>query len=360
MIRTKRKRSVSRQNKTRKSVRYDGVRVGRTMPVSDVTVGPSNAYASALLAPLSYRSGGARIPDLCTYTTGTVTTQLETTVTANAAGFAGGVLVLSSNGSRYYTNAAGSADTAITFTSATVASGNTWAGGTALGNTLIPGVYDLAASCAGYRIVSAGVQVEFIGNDSNNQGSISGVQLTSIDLADASTNVLDTSAKINNWRRNFTGAAKEGISLRYSPIDAQDLSFGVAKTPATSTFLRTDTTGAVNYGSLQWFAEGLSTTVLPSFRITIRIHHEVIPGMEYYDLDTSISPVSSYQLESAVLASAITPMITKAYSPEKWSKIALKVKGVDKEPSAGKAGQLASIAVDPDGNMTPYDKYGHA
>lgn len=314
------KKRVSKRTMGKGQYRKDGVKAGRTLAQFNAPRCSPKNYAVALISPLVYNSGEARVPDLLTIPTQTVTLQLEITQTAfvsqnsSVAGacIQGGVLVLTSNGPRYYselsTGTTTSLDTAITPMSVAVANSNTWAGDTASGNCLLPGAYSLINNWRGYRVVAAGLQVEFIGNDANNQGQITSCNITSVDATSLTSQYLQTENDLENFRHNYTGAAKNGTYMRWLPVDAGDTLIGVTSTPAAlSSNLRGFNSGASaagdtrNYGALQWHATGLSTTTPPQFRVSIRVHLEGLVQKEYSGVDTGevvINPIAQASILS--------------------------------------------------------------
>lgn len=327
----KSKRKVPYAKKT-SSVRRDGILGKRVMPPSRPREVKSHWLAS-LVAPLVYEGGQARIPDTISYPTCTSTIQLELTQSANTAqGQLGGVLCLTSNGPRYF---AEDPTSPFSFISTTVANNYTYGGTTALGNTLIPGAYNLCLNYTAYRIVAAGIQVEFIGSDSNNQGQITASYQTSSDVSLNAAFYLGTQAAMENARTNYTGPAKDGANVHWIPLDMEDCVFGDATTPASTMFYPRRWTpasaayaGTKNYGGLQWHAQGLSSTSAAQFRVTIRIHVEGIPTAEYCALDTGKVHIDVMEVDDTFSSVSLEDTCSSAKTSDEMKRQARKAESM--------------------------------
>lgn len=276
------------------AVRRDGVLDQRSLIGADEGAVSGLHYMQALVEPLDYSDGQARIPDFITTPTQTATLQLEITQPNTGVGgvLNGGCLFLTSNGPRYYCEQPTSTDNAITYYSTAASASNTYGGLTlTTGNTLIPGAYSAAQAFSGYRIVAAGLLVEYIGNDTSNQGTIVSTFANSTDVSNAQIANIGAMSTIENFRHNYTGAAKSGTYVRYLPCDLEDCVIGNCNTPGVlGNVNRRWVSGgansdAKNYGLLQWHANGLATTG-SSFRVTIRIHIEGFLNTEYSGQDS--------------------------------------------------------------------------
>jgi hypothetical protein len=327
---TKKRKAQSIQRST-SSVRHDGVLTRRLLLSNKASTCNSGEYTAALVAPMCYAGGEARVPDLVSYPTQTSSLQLEINVPANTDNAAsptyscGGQLLLTTNGPRYYQEGydgtSYSTDTAFVYKTVAVANNNTWSSNYAgTPNTLLPGTYNLSNTYAGYRIVGAGMVVEFCGNDQNNQGEIAATFVTSLDYARGGA-AAGAFVTMQNFRNNYCGAAKKGASCRFTPIDEEDLVMGTASVPQSYSVDSVQKSGrrwyqeesrdtaalndTKNYGILQWHATGIASSA--TFRVSIRIHIEGLVTSEYTDIDTGRQSANNSQvLDSSVqMSSAI-------------------------------------------------------
>lgn len=330
------------------SLRHDKVQLGRTLLQSESDVQDSSHYLQGLFAPLAYNGGQARVPDFTTYPTQTSTLQLEVTQTANATGNAGGTLALNSFATRYYVEASGSTDTTISYTSNTGTTSNTWGGNIVGGNTNLSGWASIVANYSAIRVAGAAIQVEFIGNDQNNQGQITSAFLTSSDIEyfGNTTYGFGNQTNIENFRYNYTGAAKNGTYIHFLPIDMEDLKFGEISAGGSivaHTSYRLQN-GQKQYGALQWHASGLATGA--SFRVTIRLHLEGLVNYEYADLDTGSVCIDSKALELAgqIAAQSQAPGPAKTISTHSQVQTTMKkYSKVIKQLGAGATGALTAL-----------------
>jgi len=273
------------KKKAKYAVRRDGVLQTRlknyTKPKVSTDVLP---FYRCLLNPIGY-GGGGRVPDLAVYPSATAVIDLECNFEGNELGVASGVLILTSNGPRFWTSNNACTTTSLGVNSTAVDSAsNTWSGNTTTtGNTLLNGVSSIQSYNDGYRIVGAGLNVEFLGNDANNQGTLVAAQRTATRCAKENRMNYASLAEMQAEKQNYSGAAKNGCYLAWKPADTDDLNYGNASEPENPmTYSRVWYQDAVgvedtrNYGALHFWAFGLSTNPVPSFRVTIRVHIETL------------------------------------------------------------------------------------
>jgi len=318
-------------------------------------------YVLSVMDPFSQH--GARVPDLASYPTTTSCVQLEYTQTAvansDALGYScGGALMLNSgyinycpeiytgtsDGTRdsrfsYAAPGGGGASKANTYNFVSpygaVGSSNNLASG--VNNLSIPGCDAMQANYSATRLVAAGIQIEYIGNDQNNQGLITCCQVTSLDVQQSYTSYTDQGATgwlpfknwsnaagvittaganaitpvisqslMENFRGNYSGPAKDGTKVNFQPLDDDDLLLGnmvniaTNVTPNANSYassynyylnnhIRTTTEASFaqqNLGMLQWHAQGISSTA--QFRVKIMCHFEGIPNTDNLSYDKPV------------------------------------------------------------------------
>lgn len=356
------KRSYSRKG----SKRYDYAIKGRLAKFQQASVSndPTPFYRS-LLNPLGTRIAG-RVPDLACYPSQSVVIDFETTQTGGSAGCSGGYLLLTSNGPGYCIESDPSTNAAIAFISQTRSGSDAWQGGSGSGNTALPGANNLVAYLDAYRIVGAGINVEFIGNDSNNQGQITCAYYTSASHERDNAVVWTDNTKLENAKFNYTGAVKNGCYAAWLPIDTDDLNYGKVAAPTTATTARVDSTGARNFGSIQWHASGLSTTEPPQFRVTIRVHIEAIAASTLYAMRSdeavvvnpgALSGAFATAVDSNKPGPAVTPAVVAAKNVSLSRLLAPLYKHARKAAVAAGTAAIGSMAYR---MAQPYDKYGYA
>lgn len=347
--------------------RRDGNNAKRTLVAPKATPGHLNGqgYLEKLANPFETDGIPAKIPDLASYPTTTSCLQLEVTNTAFQSGTgiysAGGVLVLMPGGVSYcpefgadgvgtlhstetgfkYLSPGGGGASASNKYYAPVPSSSLTGTQTPFGqgggaNTFLPGSESLNLSCSGLRIVAAGLRVEFIGNDQNNQGLITSAFVTSMDIENSfisykagtgyggnpfcnwSSTTLTvtentalnyrlptvTQSDLENFRGNYSGPAKNGTEVVFEPLDSIDQLIsnpcptGGYSVPyelnqyctntaritqpdywTSTTGNESDGLGVNNVGALQWHAMGLASGA--SFRVSIMVHYELIVRNDY-------------------------------------------------------------------------------
>jgi len=278
---------------------------------------------------------GVRVPDMCTYPTQTQTLRMEITQKVASNGTCGGSLLLDSCGIYYGPEIGGDALSSAGLTVDSAASnystddqilnygpytGGYTAGGMSPnlwnlptttstltnndGNTLLNGYNTLNTEYSAVRIVSAGLDVQFLGDDSSNKGLIVGCFQTKNDLqyrvdrglkttaiVPNSTSTWDWNTTVNkrrqmglatlkeivNYRDSYQGRADKGVYLTASAVDNRDYELGrTFALDITNTFGLTRFTGSdeqrQSLGNLQWHATGCNSTA--SFRIFIVVHVE--------------------------------------------------------------------------------------
>ena len=369
------------------SIRRDGNHAKRKFTEVSGSVTNGAEYCKAILAPFS--SSGAKVPDLAAYPTNTSTFQLEytqvalqTTSTSSSTYCAGGALVLSSGFACYCPEVTGVGAPATvingtnddTFvyvapgggtnpinvykhvnpTGAGISASNNGfsTGSSGLENNAIPGVESLYTTYSASRLVGAGLRVEFIGNDQNNQGLITCCQVTSLDCVQERINnnnqgisktpfsnwgnnvsgvttfsgttqflspIYGQSA-LENFRNNYSGAAKDGCFVGYSPLDDEDILMGnmvspeavsvggtAAGTPSGAynvagvNWARTSgygNFGTENTGVLHWHAQGIASGA--QFRVYIILHYEGIPRTDNIGYEKPCSAPSDPVAQSVV------------------------------------------------------------
>lgn len=226
-------------------------------------------YYSTVVAPCS---GNARIPDFSCLPSFLMTLDDEITVSANAALVCGAVLSLKSlnatgaNGPIYATEGSSSTDAAIIL------------------NTAVP--FSAAPSATAVsgrsRLVSACLDVTYIGSSLNDSGMLAGSSLWNSDAT------LNTLVSITSQRTSGTSRVNNGMSVTYRPGDSTSFDY----IPVFGT--------AFQYGTLVFHATGL--TAGASFRVRVRMNYECLPSNDTSDLSTSQvrSPVDPIGLAHAV------------------------------------------------------------
>lgn len=280
------------------------------------------AYAATLLDPFTFK--GVRIPDLSCFPTATLNTEVTglwspvVTAANNTQAFVfdlcpdgGGQcqLVLGENSS----GTKGNRDTAGT---------NFISGSTGKAN-FTASVQDRFAAA---RLVSAGIKVEFAGNDSTTKGSLNIVALTSngVDVSG------DAAASTTYWsnitepllavtapykRRNFyAGPAYKGVHGTYRPMDGG--SFVMATTKLASPF---------SYGGFVVSLSGLGIAdTAPSFIVSMCCNWEGIVSDNTFGMEQEAVYANTASLEAGMGAASSVPS-TGSYGD--LSKNSAKAKG---------------------------------
>jgi len=315
-------------------------------------------FVRAHTAPFSV--SGVRVPDMCTYPTQTGILRQEITVASGLNGTCGGCLVLQSTGVYYGSevgtdsfsvdgltidNIGGTVSTDSTilhygmFTGGTTPDVNVYSLPNATttlpnnnGNTLLNGYANLNSTMSAMRIVSAGIDVQFLGSDENNQGLMTGCYLTKNDIQYrvekgnvGTTGIFPNSTSnwhnnpgsapgyklmqmglssltdIVNFRDNYQGRADKGIYLTASAVDNRDYEMGrlfvqsLGNTESKPLAQRTDDLRQ-SLGAIQWHATGLSNQA--RFRVFIIVHVEGLMTTDTFDvgeLSTCVDPDASLQ-----------------------------------------------------------------
>jgi len=360
---------MRRGYKRKFAVREDGVlQRGRILKkkASKISTDPTPFFKS-LLNPLGSLSAG-RVPDLAVYPSSTAVIEFEYSQSSfavgspSAVGYAGGALHLSSNGATYMVEGDTTTDTTFAFASQTVSGSDTWSGNSALGNVLLPGCNNLQGFTDALRIVGAGINVEFIGNDSNNEGVIVSSYLTSPSCEHNAQYTFVNLSAMQNSKYNYNGAAKKGTSIAWMPVDTLDLTYGRAAQPTTITSYRLDSNQARNYGTLQWHASGLNTSAPPKFRVTIRVHYECIQSADVYstrnDEGVTVAPEAlTTAFATAAEHNGPGPAHDSMSLVRKMDFIHRVLGGLRKVAVAASAAAIGTTAYR---MALPYDKYGYA
>lgn len=332
--------------KRKGSARYDYTaqkkyKLGDTFTKQSIDTNGGDQILASIGAPFSKEAAGARFPDLNMQASATSTFILETTQKVNAQGCTGGILNLNSAATYYCEEQSGSTDGQIkycsngTFGSQTgVAGGNNgqidysktyWEASDAgdlaatVRNKLLPSWGSLYGQASGLRITGAAIQVEFTGNDTQNQGLVTSYATSWSDIEQqrgptaypiitdgTGLCIASTQTVAENFRTNYNGAFKNGVNLTWLPSDNGDLEYGTvpvvnptgisilgnatnkapcANLPLTRLWgfaptLATISVGATdrdvrNYGSLMWHVSG--GAVGASCRVTVVVHTEWLP-----------------------------------------------------------------------------------
>ena len=415
--------------------RRDGITAGKRkyhQMTGAAKVRPNAAhYIDALANPFTF-TGEARIPDLAAYPTNTSTVQLEVTQPAFLAkdgvtSICGGALVLtngmisycpeiaqvgvaatlggqSSDGQfKYYAPGLGGNNSPNTYkipdlSGATTVNSSHTINSTA--NFIIPGLVSLNAQQGGIRLVGAGLRVEFIGNDTNNQGLISGCYVTSNDVEQYAQNAvrgnaglascpffteqtnlgvvtevtcqnwqtpITSQSAMENFRNNYSGAAKDGIELVFSPVDDIDMKMGpgfdvtmegFAQSyqalsnctrqpyggPANISVTSPNGCSVGNQGLLQWHATGLATPGTGvQFRVYVVCHLEFL---EKNDNETYDKPKVSLHDQTTLDVCqlfGINPVACSAWAAGAQQKATFAKEVFDKVYAATSAAQRAAI-----------------
>lgn len=238
-------------------------------------------YLATVLAPCA---GNARIPDMSCLPSFLQTLDDEFTVVTNANGCAGIFLGLynlnatASIGPNWVYENAASTDATFAYTT----------------NSTPTGVASATAAARASRLVSACLDITYIGSDLNNSGLLSGVSNWSFDPAPLSQSA------VSSGRMSSSCRVKDGMSIIYRPGDST--SFDYQPTNVTKF-----------YGSLCFHASGLSTGA--SFRCRMRLNYESLPSTDTFDLSTSEvrQPVDPVGMARAITAAQdVKPVVTSS------------------------------------------------
>lgn len=303
---TKSKRSPKTVAPKKKAKKSKGSRSGGFNSSSEVISAVASQYLATVLAPCA---GNARIPDMSCIPSFLQTIEETFTVTANAANVGGVALLLTSlNGTgsncpSYILESSTSTDASFQY-----------------GTQQIIGPGVTAAGVTGAnRLVSACMDIMYIGSDLNNSGLLIGASFW------ASENFSGTLSALSGCRVSETCRVARGMSLTYRPGDS-------------SSFDYIDLATARIYGRLVFHASGLGSGA--AFRVRVRLNFECLSRTDTYDLSTALSrtPVDPAGLSKAVsMAQDFKPVQTmgvqdsltthlrsafefgKTYGPSLWS-----------------------------------------
>jgi hypothetical protein len=247
-------------------------------------------YLTSLMFPETMK---ARVPDVCSIPTSMVTATFDTTLATNAAGISGLRLQIAGNlnNSTYLLEElATTTDAAFTY----------------VAGALFPANTAFAGAFAASRLVSASVQCEFVGSTLNDQGSIvvSSVAGTRswVETLPGSVNAVLSS------RDNIRNNIRDGLYLRWKPVDDTNDDFTSSALPLTLWFPVIHVTGAVP-----------STNVL---RVRVTLNYEAIPTADTFNFqETETSPVDPTSYER------VRNIISQASSMDTWTSAAKYVLG---------------------------------
>ena len=200
-------------------VRRDGINYGDSYLNAErkgIQMMGADEYLECLTNPL-HLSNAARIPDLNGHPVSVYTDTLESTIGIQAAtGGAGvhGFTMFFENGAMYLVlEGTASTDTACTYDASSIIQPSTSTAST-------------VATYENARLVGAGFQVEYLGNDSTNSGLITMAYLSKPDL-NGNVNAIPVSTQtlLQNQRQNWAGPLKHGARAHYVPLDPDDFTF---------------------------------------------------------------------------------------------------------------------------------------
>lgn len=172
----------------------------------------STDYIASILKPGSKKC--VRIPDYCLYPTATSHTEVEGTFVGNGNNVCQLVVTLQAGGlggdgwgGQIYTSSAASTDALFAYGAATAVRTQS----TAYFNSYFSS-----------RLVSASLEIQYIGNDNNNQGRLIGATLVKDEYLFVN---FDTTNEILQARDQMSVAPQDGLFLRYRPIDESCFNF---------------------------------------------------------------------------------------------------------------------------------------
>jgi len=234
--------------------------------VNEIQQQSSDKIAKDYLATLLYPGGvtGVKIPDFNLYPTVTAHTEVEGTYNCSAGGDSNFLVRLHpGRGAGAVAGAGGAIN--LPNTATTSAAAFTYAANTDL--RAQPAAF--AASYSKCRLVSASIEVEYIGNDSNNQGRMAGCVLTRSEYLLAN---FDSFNEILSARDSMSVPVTKGIFLRYRPLD--ELSFN---------FVNLDDTTDTDPIDVIVASTGCAGGALCPFRYKISANWECVIKSDQYD-----------------------------------------------------------------------------
>lgn len=181
----------------------------------------SSSYLRSVLAPCT---GPARIPDISCIASDTIQLVADLTYSTNAAGYAGGYINLLPN-PQYLVE--GSTTTDATFAFGAVNS--------------FPQAAIITSSALLCRVVSACIDISYIGSTMNNQGQLVFSSVLGFTQNETAFFSLDT---MQNGRSNWTTPLKNGGSSFYRPFDNSCLEYKQPGSTNTVGILQFHVTGA--------------------------------------------------------------------------------------------------------------------
>lgn len=236
----KSKKGNSSQPKKKKTV---VVTVPRTVKKSLMKSlgGNSSAAAQYLKSILSPCVGAARIPDMSCIPSDTMSLLFESTFTTNATGNCGAIVNLL-NAPTFKVESSGSIDSAFAFSSAGP----------------FAALATLTAQAQVNRIVSACIDVQYVGSSLNNQGQL--VFASTLGFKQNETDY-GSLGSIQNGRTNMTIPLRNGGSVFYRPYDASCFDYGTLS-------------GTSSVGQLQFHVTGAqASTAVISVRIQVNVEY---------------------------------------------------------------------------------------
>lgn len=233
----------------------------------------ANRYLASVLTPCA---GNARVPDYNCMPTGLVTLKQELVLGVSAGGVGGIVTNLCTAPSYNTENLATTTDAVFAFNATTVMSGEV----------------AFTASWQASRLVSACLDIEFLGTTLTDSGLITGVTYGSFNgtaetQAGSLTNLL--ACRVSDSHR-----LSKGISVIYRPSDSTSLNF------------RQNGTFGAFYGALQVHISGAQATA--TYRATITQNYECIPASDTLSNAMPVGSLQSSPVDPVGHAAAINTM----------------------------------------------------
>lgn len=270
-------KKASRKKATKAARR--GARSGMSSTRAMIPGTAAAQYFATVLAPCS---GNTRIPDMSCIPSFLSTLEDEFTVTANANLCAGVAVTLRSinnaeYGSFYATEQAASTDGTFSYAGAITQTG----------------ANALRSLVSASRLVSACLDVMYIGSDFNNSGLLYGASTWSSEPTLAATgSIFGLSAA----RAGLSCRVKEGIVLTYRPGDSSSFDYSALNSAKT-------------FGALIFHASGL--TAGAAFRCKLRCNYESLPANDTSSASVSAvsGPVDVVGFANAVSASQLVPVV---------------------------------------------------
>lgn len=225
----------------RGSVRHDGIAV----PFS---VGTSFLKSAAKQVPGDYlrvildpeNNGPASIPDMTAWPTQLFTWTQEGLLSVNANNVTGLFVDFSSHPQIAAGETAGSTDAAIVYN----------------GGVDIDQWNQIVASYVMLRVISWSIRIDFIGNDTNNQGVIQAARI--LGLQDKNP-IPSAVGGFRNYHDSYFGPIKDGVYTTYRPVDESHYLYGNTAVALGNDF---------QYGREMIHISGASTTASVAFTVT--------------------------------------------------------------------------------------------